>query len=94
MRQLTMEVKVASSRNNQKHWNTSRAFAEIDATRERLPSSAVELTPEEKELLKDPDWIDEDEADTIIAMRIERQQEGSAVPFEEYLKRRGLRVER
>jgi hypothetical protein len=54
----------------------------------------VELTREEKKLLKDPDWIDQDEADTIIAMRIERQQSGSAVPFEEYLKKRGVRAER
>jgi hypothetical protein len=87
---------LAGIRKNPRGLNTSRsrAFAGIDATRERLASSAVELTREEKRLLRDPDWIDEDEADTIIAMRIERQQGDSAVPLEEYLKKRGLRLER
>jgi len=31
------------------------------------------LTAEERELLKDPDWIDEDEADLILAMRTDSQ---------------------
>jgi hypothetical protein len=70
----------------------AKALAEIDATKERLPSSIVELTPQERKLLKDPDWIDEDEADTIIAMRIERRQRHCTIPLEEYLKKRGIRV--
>jgi hypothetical protein len=72
----------------------TRSFAEIDATKERLPSSAVELTPAEKKLLKDPAWIDEEEADTILALRILKKEGDRGTPLEEFLKHNGVRVER
>ena len=43
----------------------SLPLAKIDATKYDLPASAVKLTRAEKKLLKDPDWITEDEADFI-----------------------------
>jgi len=38
----------------------------------RRPSSELRLSAAELELLKDPDWIDEDEADLILAIRDEK----------------------
>ena len=69
-----------------------RPFAEIDATRERLPTSAVELTREEKKLLKEPDWMDEDEADAILALRDLEKDKRRAIPFRDYLKKRSIRI--
>ena len=69
-----------------------RPLAEIDSERERLPVDRVELSAEERALLKDPDWIDEDEADAILAMRIDREEEGQEIPFRDYLKSRGRTV--
>jgi hypothetical protein len=66
----------------------------VDSTRERISSAAVKLTDEERELLSDPDWIDEDEADRIMALRVERSQGNSAIPVEEYLKKRGRSLDR
>ena len=78
-----------------KKQNPSRAasFADIDSEHERLPASAVKLTAAERKLLKDPDWIDEEEGDLIIAMRIDRAEGDKCTPIREYLKRRGIRVE-
>jgi hypothetical protein len=39
----------------------------------RRRSSGFELTAAERKLLKDPDWIDEEEADLIFAMREEKE---------------------
>ena len=76
--------------------NTSApaSLADLDATKCDLPSSAVKLTAAEKKLLKDPDWIDEDEADTILALRELKKDKHRAIPFEEYLKKSGVRVQR
>jgi len=92
MRQWRRRLRLAGIRKNPKPPNSSqpRSFAEIDATRERLPSSAVELTREERKLLKDPDWIDEDEADTILALRDLKRDKRQAIPFRDYLKKRGI----
>jgi hypothetical protein len=79
-----------------KSGNNARAksFAHIDSERYRLPSSEVELTAEERRLLKDPSWIDEDEADIIICMRREKEPGNEPIPFREYLKRRGIKLDR
>jgi hypothetical protein len=58
----------------------------------RIPSARSNLTPQERKLLADPDWITEDEADAIIGMRNER--EGPPTPFEEVLREYGYRLER
>jgi len=41
-------------------------------TRRRVSECPLELTATERRLLKDPDWIDEDEADLVLAMRERR----------------------
>jgi len=42
--------------------------------------------------LKDPDWIDEDEADTILALRDLEKDKRQAIPFHEYLSKRGIQI--
>jgi hypothetical protein len=69
-----------------------RPLDQIDSERERLPAYRANLSAKERSLLKDPDWIDEDEADVIICMRRESQEKGRTIPFREYLKRRGRSV--
>ena len=69
-----------------------RPLDQIDSERERLPAYRANLSAKERSLLKDPDWIDEDEADVIICMRRESQEKDQAIPFREYLKRRGRSV--
>lgn len=77
-----------------KRRNATKAvpLAEIDSERERLPADRVKLSSKERALLKDPDWIDEDEADAILAMRIDRDEEGQEIPFRDYLRSRGRTV--
>ena len=69
------------------------SLAEIDATRERIPSSVVALTAAECQCLKDPDWIDEDEADVIVSMRREQEEGHLARPIREILRERGIKVD-
>jgi hypothetical protein len=69
-------------------------LGKIDSTSRRAASSAVKLSAEERKLLSDPDWMDEDEADLIMARRVERTQGHTAIPFEEYLKKLGRRLDR
>jgi hypothetical protein len=54
-----------------------------------MPST---LSAAERNLLQDPDWIAEDEADAIIAERIYRREAGPAKPLREYLRERGIPV--
>jgi hypothetical protein len=48
----------------------------------------LELSEEERALLRDPEWMDEDEADAIMAMRIEKEEAGSAIPIRQYMRDR------
>ncbi len=50
------------------------------------------ITPEERKLLADPDWVTEDEADIIIGLR--RERSGKPVPFDEVAKRYGYQRRR
>jgi hypothetical protein len=59
------------------------------APAEARPSSEFKLTAKERALLKDPEWMTEDEADLIIAMRREAEG-GCTIPLEEVLARHGL----
>ena len=65
---------------------------ERDSELRRLPASAVELTAEERRFLKDPNWIDEDEADALLAMRREKEEGRRAIPFRKLLKELGYDV--
>jgi hypothetical protein len=78
---------------NRKHRRNLSPAAEIDSERERLPVSQSNLTPEERAFLKDPNWIDEDEADVIICRRLEKEPGNEPIPFREYLRKRGIRVD-
>lgn len=40
------------------------------------------MTPAERRLLKDPDWIDEDESNLLLAMWREAEEGNKAIPFE------------
>jgi hypothetical protein len=68
-------------------------FAHIDSERYRLRASEVKLSPEERALLNDPDWVDEDDADLIICLRREKEEGNRYQPFDEYLKERGITVD-
>jgi len=70
-----------------------RPLGKIDARYERLPSVRVTLTQEERGLLKDPDWIDEDEADLILALRDEKNSKpGDGIDIREFMRRHGRAV--
>jgi len=45
----------------------------VDNERYPLPASAVKLSPDERAMLADPNWITEDEADLIMGKRGERK---------------------
>ncbi len=55
------------------------------------PSPDFKLTPKERRLLKDPDWMTEDEAGLIVSLR--RRAEGGYIPAEEVLAEQGLPLE-
>jgi hypothetical protein len=61
-----------------------------DSERERLSTLGIDLTDDERALLRDPEWIDEDEADSIIAMRIEKEEGERTIPLRQYMRDRGL----
>lgn len=62
------------------------------ATEEARPASDFNLSAAERALLADPDWVTEDEADTIICLRREKEG-GKPIPFEQVLKRCGYRLQ-
>jgi hypothetical protein len=55
------------------------------------PASDFKLSRKERDLLADPDWMTEDEADLIISLR--RQAEGGYIPIEEVLAQHGRSLE-
>jgi hypothetical protein len=71
--------------------NSSKAIPPFK--KRRLPSDLVDLTPAERRLLKDPDWIDEDESDLLLAMRREAEEGDRAIPFEHVLKELGYKLD-
>lgn len=60
----------------------------------RISSQGVDLSAAERKLLQDPNWITEDEADAIVADRIYRREGRRAGPLREYLRKRGITVDR
>jgi hypothetical protein len=53
----------------------------------------VDLTPAERRFLKDPNWIDEDESDLLLAIRREAEEGDKAIPFEQVLKELGYKLD-
>jgi hypothetical protein len=47
--------------------------------------SETNLTPAERALLPDPNWVTEDDADAITCWRRERRQGTNGLTLEEYL---------
>jgi hypothetical protein len=86
------EVKMPENR-RRGNISPSKSLAEIDSERHRLPASEANLTAEERASLKDPNWIDEDEADAIICRRREKEPGNQPIPIREYLRRRGIKVD-
>jgi hypothetical protein len=66
-----------------KRGNASKTppLSQIDSERERLPAIRANLSSKERSLLQDPDWIDEDEADAILAERIFQKEVQRESPF-------------
>jgi len=68
-----------------------RYLAGLDSEHSRTAAHELELSEEERALLRDPEWMDEDEADAIMAMRIEKEEAGSAIPIRQYMHERAAR---
>jgi len=58
----------------------------------RRPSSEFPLSAAEKKLLKDRDWIDEEEADLILAMREEKEHGLRGENIRDFTRRHGRQV--
>ncbi len=69
-----------------------RPLTAIDARQERLSSWGVSLSGRERKLLKDPDWIDGDEADLILAMRAEKEEGLRGENIRDFIRRHGRDV--
>jgi hypothetical protein len=67
---------------------------ESQTIRGRIRADGVDLSAAEKRFLLDPDWITEDEADAIVAERIFQREAESAKPLRDYLRERGIAVDR
>ena len=70
----------------------SADLAGLDSEHQRAAARDVDLTGEERALLRDPEWMDEDEADAIRAMRIEKDEAGGAIPIRQYMRERASRA--
>ena len=55
----------------------------------RRRSSEFDLTAAERKVLKDPDWIDEEEADLIFAMREEKEHGSRGESLSDFARRHG-----
>ena len=66
----------------------SADLAGLDREHNRVATHELELSDEERALLREPEWMDEDEADAIMAMRIEKEEAGSAIPIRQYVRER------
>jgi hypothetical protein len=58
----------------------------------RRPSSEFPLSAAEKKLLKDRDWIDEEEADLILAIREEKEHGLRGESIRDFASRHGRDV--
>jgi hypothetical protein len=63
--------------------------ADLGPALSRRPSSEFPLSAAEAKLLKDPDWIDEEEADLILAIREERQHDLRGENIRDFARRHG-----
>ena len=59
------------------------------AWKSRTPPSKAASDADEKKLLKDPDWVDEEEADLILAMREEKEHGLRGENIRDFARRHG-----
>jgi hypothetical protein len=85
-------IMAKDSRNGTSNGSGCADLAGIDSEKGRASSHGLELTEEERALLRDPEWMDEDEADAIMAMRIEKKEGGGGIPIRQYMRERASRV--
>jgi hypothetical protein len=87
---------VRKPKSNSQRQNATPSLANLGdlVITEPIRSDGVDLTPAERQFLDDPDWITEDEADAIMAERIFRAQGGRGQDIRQYLKERGIDVDR
>lgn len=86
-----MAHKAESKAKPRRRRNPELAVRHARPMREGVPADQTNLTPQERALLPDPDWVTEDDADVIISLRRERTEK--PIPLERVLKRYGYRVE-
>lgn len=86
-----MAHKAGSKAKPRRRRNPELAVRHARPMREGVPADQTNLTPQERALLPDPDWVTEDDADVIISLRRERTEK--PIPLERVLKRYGYRVE-
>lgn len=73
--------------------NVERPNRDPALSRRPVSECPFELTADEKKLLKDPSWIDEEEADLILALR-EEKEHGSAggINIRDFARELGIRL--
>lgn len=86
-RKTNLQVKPRRRRNPQS------AVRQAAVAREGIPAGQTNLTAEERALLSDPDWVTEDDADTIISLRRLRRP-GRTYTLDEVMHRLGYDVAR
>jgi hypothetical protein len=84
-------VKMRKTGSNRTRVNSAKATSSF--SKRRLRSNLVDLTPAEQRLLNDPDWIDENESDLLLALRREAEEGNKAIPFEQVVKELGYKVD-
>ena len=57
--------------------------------KKRVRAERLNLTDDERALLPDPDWVTEDDADSIMARRAEREP-GKRASLEQVLRENGI----
>jgi hypothetical protein len=61
---------------------------------DRIPVAETNLTAKERALLPDPNWLTENDADAIMAMREIKKASGKSYSLEEVLQEHGFALER
>ena len=59
--------------NKRNHEVSALVPENVDSDQYPLPASEAKLSPPERAMLADPNWITEDEADMIMSKRAERR---------------------
>jgi hypothetical protein len=88
-----MAHKAESKAKPRRRRNPELAVRHARPMREGVPADQTNLTPQERALLPDPDWVTEDDADVIISLRRLRRP-GRTYTLDEVMHRLGYDVAR